>query len=102
MSDFIQKCINGDALLEEVNDFIDSWHESDVDTPLHTFLGMSEQEYRLFVQDENYLAWIVAAQREEKPVHVFVKQNLSMAARSDDSSKSELLQKWLKAEGLWD
>jgi hypothetical protein len=65
MSNFIQNCIRGEAFLSEVDNYIDQWHNSETDMPLHTFLGMSKQEYALFVQDEIYLTSIVTAHKEK-------------------------------------
>jgi hypothetical protein len=46
---FIEKCINGDASLDEIDNYIDEWHDSDSDInlELHEFLGMSWEEYSL-------------------------------------------------------
>ena len=42
MSNFIIDCINGDALMYEVDDYIDKWHDGDSDLPLHDFLCMTK------------------------------------------------------------
>jgi hypothetical protein len=102
MSNFITDCLNGDALMSDINDYIDQWHESDIDLQLHDFLGMSKKEYVLFVQDENYLGSIITAHKSNKSVVSIVKDQMAMAARSDDAAKTKRLQKWLENEGLWD
>lgn len=33
----------------EIDDRIEEWHASDSDVPLHVFLGMTWEEYSLFV-----------------------------------------------------
>ena len=63
---FISDCINGDTLLSEIDDYIDSWHNSDSGMSLHEFLGMTEGEYALYMEDEQYLATIVTAREEAK------------------------------------
>jgi hypothetical protein len=42
-SSFIEKCINGDASLDEIDDYIDVWHDSYSarDIELHQFLGLT-------------------------------------------------------------
>jgi hypothetical protein len=102
MSNFITNCINGDALLSEVVDYIDNWHEGDSELSLHEYLGMTTKEYALYVQDEQYLATIVAAHKEGVNIRVMVESQVALAARSDDQAKSKKLQKWLKNEGLWE
>jgi len=29
MSNFIRKCLEGNALLDDIDDYVDTWHESD-------------------------------------------------------------------------
>ena len=102
MSDFITDCMNGDALMSDVNDYIDRWHEGNSAQPLHTFLGMTEKEYTLFVEDENYLGMIISARKNHAPLESFVRDEIyAMAARSDSAAKSKRLQTWLESEGLW-
>ncbi len=102
MSNFIIDCINGDALMSDVNDYIDKWHESDSSLPLHDFLGMSKKEYMLFVEDENYLGNIITAHKFDTNVESIIRNQMAIAARSNDAGKSDRLQKWLESEGLWD
>lgn len=103
ISNFVNDCINGDALLSEIDDYIDLWHESDNKLPIHTFLGMSEKEYGLYVLDEEYLGLIIAAHKENIDVAMLYDGNVHrLAARSDDSSKSRAIENWLKKENLWE
>lgn len=39
MCSFIEKCLSGQALLDEVDFYIDQWHNGNSDVPLHTYLG---------------------------------------------------------------
>lgn len=101
MSDFVTDCLNGDAFLTEIDNYIDAWHESDDDIPIHTFLGMNKKEYALFVEDETYLGYIIAARKNGEDIENAI-QKIAMAARSDDQSKSKKLETWLRNKGLWD
>ncbi|MFN7638245.1 MAG: hypothetical protein ACK5SD_14990, partial [Pseudanabaena sp.] len=58
---FIEKCINGDASLDEIDNYIDEWHDSDSDInlELHEFLGMSWEEYSLWAVKPSLLAEIL-------------------------------------------
>ena len=102
MSNFIIDCINGDALTSEVDDYIDKWHDDERKLSLYDFLGMTKKEYTLFVEDENYLGKIIAAHMQGIKIELIIKDELAMAARSDNPAKSLRLQKWLESEGLWD
>jgi hypothetical protein len=102
MYNFIDACSKGFALLEEIDDYIDSWHESDTDLTIYEFLGMKKKEYALYVEDESYLAIIVTAHRNNEDINTIIENQISIAARSDNHAKSQRLEKWLKDEGLWE
>lgn len=103
MSNFITKCLTGDALLEDVDDYVDEWHEGDGSIPLYRFLGMKRSEYELWVTDPDVLPFIVSARREGREVSEVIESfnALPLAARSDGPFKATKLMKWLKSEGLW-
>jgi len=65
MSNFIKKCIDSDAILSDIDDYIEEWHNSITDLPLCDYLGMTKSEYAFFVEDENYLGYIVSAHKED-------------------------------------
>jgi len=102
MSNFINDCILGVTLMTEINDYIESWHESDSDFSLYEFLGMSKKEYALFVEDETYLGSIITAHKNQVDIVPMMKEEFKMAARSDDAGKAKQLQKWLANEKLWE
>lgn len=60
---FIQLCIEDKARPEQINDWIDKWHEPLVAIPLslHTYLGMTWEEYGQWVQDPSTLSAIIEA-----------------------------------------
>ncbi|MCA6363700.1 MAG: hypothetical protein IM638_11740 [Bacteroidetes bacterium] len=101
MSNFIQDCINGDALMSEIDDYIDRWHESAEDISLHDYLGMTFHEYALFIEDSSYIGLIITAHKNNIDIDTIVTNQIPLAARSKDPSKAERLQRWLDNEGLW-
>ena len=68
MSNFIEKCVQGCVLLDDIDDFIDEWHEGENDEPLHKFLGMTESEYALWVADPEILPFIITAHRQNRDI----------------------------------
>lgn len=104
MSNFIQDCILGDALPEEVDDYVDAWHSKDTDVQLHRFLGMTRSEYSLWVEDPSILPLIITAHRLGKNVAELIEETeaLPLAARASDPAKARKLLKWLKKNGLWE
>ena len=64
---FIEKCINGDASLDEIDNYIDEWHDSDSDIKLelHEFLRMSWEEYSLWAVKPSLLAEILNHRKQD-------------------------------------
>lgn len=60
MNNFITDCINGNALISDINQYIDNWHESASELSIYDFLGMTKEEYIMFVKDESYLNNIIS------------------------------------------
>ena len=44
MSSFIQQCLNGNVLLEDIDDFIHQWHNTDSGVGIYDYLGMTRRE----------------------------------------------------------
>ena len=103
MSSFIEKCVLGKVLLEEIDDYVEKWHASDSALPLHKFLGMTKAEYSLWVADPAVLPFIVTAHKTDQDVGKLLDgaQGLPMAARADGPEKAKKLLGWLRQEGLW-
>ncbi|MFN8903880.1 MAG: hypothetical protein ACK5X7_03460, partial [Pseudanabaena sp.] len=59
--------INGDASLDEIDNYIDEWHDSDSDInlELHEFLGMSWEEYSLWAVKPSLLAEILNHRKQD-------------------------------------
>lgn len=65
---FVQLCAAGKLQPEDIHDWIDVWHEtpakaSSVDLP--EYLGMTKEEYQMWVLDESYLERIIDRARLE-------------------------------------
>ena len=104
MSDFITKCLMGEALLEEIDDYVDSWHDGDSDLSMHEFLGMTHAEYSLWVKDPDCLPQIVIARRHQQEL-VEVGEGhggLPIAARSENHGVPDNLIEWIREMGLWE
>lgn len=103
MSDFVTKCLMGEALLEDIDDYVDDWHDSDSDLSIHDFLGMTHREYSLWVQDPSCLPQIVIAHRQHKEMTEIPRGHgpLPIAARSENHGVQDDLLNWLKDKGIW-
>jgi len=63
MSNFIRKCLEGNVLLDDIDDYVNAWHESDSKLPLHRFLAMTRSEYSLWDADPDVLPRIMNTRR---------------------------------------
>jgi type II restriction/modification system DNA methylase subunit YeeA len=94
--------VRGDILPDEIDDFIEFWHNSDSSVELHEFLGLTWEEYSLWVANPHYVDLIIAARRNDQPIRDAVNDNLRheerLAARSDDAGKLAALRRWIAAQ----
>lgn len=102
MSNFIDLCLSGERLPEEIDDFVDEWHEQAPAIPLYEFLGMTKAEYNLWVVDSSVLHFVLDARHSGRDVIELIEEfrALPMAARADSSRKALELAHWLKDAGL--
>ncbi|WP_018620102.1 hypothetical protein [Spirosoma luteum] len=100
MSNFIQDCLVGDALPDEIDDYIDQWHDGDFEIPLHAYLGMSWDEYAIWIESPNSLVYIVAARKFNISYLEAVSSAATMAARSLSMSKLPEIERWLDEKGI--
>ena len=63
---FINKCVNGEASIEDVDDYVDKWHDGDSDKKLHDYLGMTWFEYSMWVTKPSMLGDIVDCRKTGK------------------------------------
>ncbi|MFG1953154.1 hypothetical protein [Micromonospora sp. NPDC048830] len=105
-STFIDDVLDGKATLDEIDDYIERWHEAPehsraASMELHDFLGMTWEEYRLWGERPESLRFTVAARRAKRPVAEVLRANLMMgaAARSSDATDAEQVLAWLQAKG---
>ena len=104
MSSFIELCLKGERLPEEIDDYVDQWHDGTSKLPLHAFLGMRKSEYNLWVVEPQVLPFILDAHRTGEDAADLIERfnALPMAARAESSMKALQLAHWLKDHGLWD
>jgi hypothetical protein len=104
-STFLDRYLNGELLAEDIDDFIDMWHNNPGTKELYEFLGMTAEEYSLWLRDPDTLPHIARARRAHLPlrrvIHTTVEE-MSIAARSADKVKVERWRAWLSRSGKTD
>lgn len=66
---FIGRCLKREAAPDEIDDFVDRWHDRPSARPLYAALGMTQAEYALWVRDPATLPAIIQAHREAPAFH---------------------------------
>lgn len=99
---FFDLYCRGQALPDDIDDFIDRWHEkADPQArslPLHEYLGLTLDEYELWVHDPDVLPQVLIAHRESRPLLDVMSDYLAelpVAARADDAATVKALRAWL-------
>lgn len=106
---FLQACLDGEAVLEDVDDWVDAWHESDGRLrggyeDLYQYLGFSKLEYAAWAEKPSLLRAIVAG-REQGRTFDDVQNDASaalVAARSKKDKSAADLVAWLRSTGRID
>ncbi len=98
---FIELCLNGDVLEDEIDDFVDNWHEDEKTTlELHEYLGMSWDEYSIWATRPSILPFILSARKKGTTFDAELNQKrLALAARAETVEEAHRLESWLKLIG---
>lgn len=99
---FMDLVLRGEILVDEIDDFVERWHNSDSNDDLHNYLGMSFEEYSLWASDAEAIFTIITARRRGMSLKEAVNDNLQsqarVAARADETGKLGILQQWIDAQ----
>lgn len=101
-ADFMSLALNGQVLIDEIDDFVDAWHDGDSDLELSEFLGMTLEEYSLWASDGSMIDLILLARKNAISIKKAVNDNIAasnrLAARAGDARRIARLQKWIDAQ----
>ncbi|MGW7141139.1 hypothetical protein [Streptomyces xanthophaeus] len=99
---FVEDALAGNVGLGDIDSYIDAWHDAeDDDLELHEFLGMTWDEYRLWVEKPNSLRYILSAHRNGHSVgrELTSQSELALAARAGSADEAESVLTWLRKTG---
>lgn len=91
---YIQACLDGEATIFDLDDYIDFWHESDMDITLREFLGLTPYEYQEWGKNSNSIFRDIMRCRVEGiefSDYVRMSDQERKAARCYDAEKIERL-----------
>jgi hypothetical protein len=97
---FLDLYRDGQVTAEQIDDFIEAWHESDdsEQRPLAEYLGMTDEEYSVWLASRRALPMLVAARQNSRPVIEVVRQHLADLQRAGlraDETAIYVLSHWL-------
>ncbi len=95
---FVNQCLAGDVDPDAIDDFVARWHEGATGVTIWEFLGMTKDEYALWVEQPDSLHAILYAHRFGGSVEEAVK-TMSIAARGADREEARRVRQWLKKSG---
>ncbi len=99
---FITLCLSGDVLADEIDHFVDKWHddEGEQNQTLHEFLGMTWEEYSLWATKPSILPFILSAYRNNSHIDTELNlEKLALAARAETTEEADKMVTWLKSIG---
>jgi len=98
---FVEKCLAGESLADEIDDYISEWHEgAGEDQELHEYLGLTWEEYSLWGTRPSILSSILSSRRKNIPFGQELEfEQLSLAARAKNTQEAKSMEEWLKRIG---
>ena len=101
---FIEQVLEGDVLHTEIDDYVVQWHEEKTSQSLAAFLGFTEDEYALWVEQPEALKSILFCRTHDIQLGEASewKEAHRVAARSQGAGDAGALLEWLKKTGRLD
>lgn len=60
---FVSRLVDGTSTIDDYDDALEEWHNSNSSLPLHTFLGLSWDEYKVVATEPPALKYVVEARK---------------------------------------
>jgi hypothetical protein len=94
-SSFLALALAGAIPLGEIDQYVDRWHDSVGYPALHDYLGMTRDEYGLWLAVPDALPLILMSRELDRPLDIIVQQHLQSAPAAADAP-AKRLESWLK------
>jgi hypothetical protein len=88
--------------MDEIDDFVDEWHASPTEETIYDFLGMTQEEYDLWVEQPSSLRLILAAREDHLLLYEAIERYVDyepVAARAADPAEARVVLEWLRKTG---
>jgi hypothetical protein len=99
----IERLLSGEEYdLRKIDEEIEAWHEADTDLQLHEWLGLTREEYALYIEKPASIRVILAARHQNVPLKQLMSagtDKVLLAARGATATEIDDLRKWLSTTG---
>ena len=95
---FLSLALSGKAMTDEIDDYVDLWHEQPMGLSLHDYLGMNREEFNLWLDEPDMLPLIITSRKTNRSLDLIANDNLDemrLAARANHTNMIPRLQAWL-------
>jgi hypothetical protein len=100
---FLALAARGRAFLDDIDDYVDRWHEESSASSLWEYLGMSHEDYKIWLEKPEYLPFLVKAKRNQEPIETLLvnhSQQVRIAARgAEGPEEAAQVLAWLRQTG---
>jgi len=93
--------LDGDEDLDAIDTYVANWHQGAGDgRELHSFLGMTWDEYALWAEKPAALPYILRSRKfDENLVQLIEQESQPLAARAGTNEEAQRLMGWLRSTG---
>jgi len=98
---YVDLCLSGHILADKIDDYVDEWHESEYNCSLAEYLGLTDDEYALWVEQPATLGMILHARKRRRKLSDYKTSSRvhTLAARTVSPQDADVLVEWLKRTG---
>jgi hypothetical protein len=98
---YVDRVLAGSAIWTDIDDYIERWHTEAQEESIEDYLGMSREDYGLFVEEPASLRFILAAHETSESVTDLLERadDHAIAARGLDTGDARRVRDWLRETG---
>ena len=99
---FMDLAIDGRVMADEIDEFVEAWHHSDSKDEVFDFLGMTFDEYSLWVMDPGLINVVITSRVKKISLVDAANDNVRdaerLAARAGEARNVALLREWIATQ----
>jgi hypothetical protein len=96
---FMDLAVDGRVMADEIDNYVEAWHDSNRDCEVFEFLGMTFEEYSLWVMDPELINIVIASRVKSVGLLEAVNDNVTnterLAARAGEARDVARLREWI-------